>query len=260
MTEKQALQNLIRRFPDFERWEFSKQLPLIAWFLHRFCTKVVFGEEDVRRCLVQHLDFKPIPLLQVEIYRCPNIVKSFHGYHNGVGYKEEHGYKLNWRTCDKFDKELLRTPTSIQIHQLLKDLPTKIPIAEEKTFLEETLKCYSYGANRAAIVMCWNLAFSHLCYFILKDTSQLAIFNQALHIQFPKKPAIHAYSDFSRLQESDILDLCNSINLLNKNDYKKLKGKLDDRNIAAHPSTVKFAQLDVEHYILDLINNVVLAL
>jgi hypothetical protein len=30
--------------------------------------------------------------------------------------------------------------------------------------------------------------------------------------------------------------------------------------MAAHPSTVKFTQVDVEHYILGLINNVVLVL
>jgi hypothetical protein len=36
MTEKEALQHLISQFPGFENWDFSKELPIIAWFLYRF--------------------------------------------------------------------------------------------------------------------------------------------------------------------------------------------------------------------------------
>ena len=56
------------------------------------------------------------------------------------------------------------------------------------------------------------------------------------------------------------MEVCYLAKLTNKNQYKILTGKLDTRNMAAHPSTVKFTQVDVEHYILDLINNVVLVL
>jgi hypothetical protein len=249
MTEKESLQKLTLRLPDFESWPAAKQLPIIAWFLYRFCQKEVFCGADIQRCY-WHLDMRQPAALPLIVSKCDALITVDGPF----------SYKLHWRIRDKFDKELLLSSQQIQIHQLLKDLPTKISITEEKTFLEETLKCYSYGANRAAVVMCWNLAFSHLCNFILKDTSRLTLFNQALRTQFPKKHTINAYSDFSRLQESEILDLCNASNVINKNVYKKLKGKLDDRNIAAHPSGIIFTKLDVEHYISDLINNVVLML
>ena len=54
------------------------------------------------------------------------------------------------------------------------------------------------------------------------------------------------------------MEVCYLAKLTNKNQYKILTGKLDTRNTAAHPSTVKLTQVDVEHYILDLINKVVL--
>jgi hypothetical protein len=260
--EKETLQNLIRGFSGFESWGLQKQLPLIAWFLHRVSKQQIFAEEDIRRCF-HYLDFKFLPdpkLVKEELSRCPNIVRSFQGYHDGIGYREQTGYKLNFRTCDKYDKHLLSTSRFIEIDKLLKALPSQIAITEEKTFLEETIQCYSCGANRAAIVMCWNLTFSHVCHFVLKDPSRLTSFNKQLSIKFPKATMINTFDDFSRFKESEVLDVCYSAKLVNKNQYKILKEKLDRRNMAAHPSTVRFTQIDVEHYILDLINNVVLAL
>jgi hypothetical protein len=247
MTEKESLQNLIRHFPDFETWHVSKQLPLMAWFLLRFSQKDEFSQDDIWRCLKQ-LDIPFSYLLPVQLSNCADIVKT------------EHGYKLHWRTRDKFNQQLLNTATSIEIHKLLKALPAKIPIAKEKIYLAETITCYRYGAYRAAIVMCWNLAFSHLCNFILKDTSHRTAFNQELLKKFTKAKAINAYDDFSPYRESDVLDVCYAAKLVNKNQYKILKEKLDTRNMAAHPSTVTFTQVDVESYILTLINNVVLTL
>jgi hypothetical protein len=267
MTEEEALQTLIRRFPNFESWEFSKQLPVLSWFTHRFWNKEQFVEEDIQRCF-QHLDFKPIPLfnvLKLEISRCSPIVRSRLEYRDALGYREINGYKLRWRTRDKLDKEFKQVwnlPTTIEIHRLLEDLPAKIPIAEEKTYLEETLKCYSCGANRAAIVMCWNLTFYHLCNVVYKDPSRLAKFDQALPKRYPKASitAIATFDDFSRLRESEVLEVCNSGNIVSKSHHKILKAKLDIRNTAAHPSNVVISQLTVEEFIKDLIENVVLQL
>ena len=107
--------------------------------------------------------------------------------------------------------------------------------------------------------MCWNLAFSHLCNFILKDPSHLTNFNQELLKKFPKAKAINGYNDFSRWRESEIVEVCNLAKLVNKNRAKILADGLTRRNMAAHPSTVKFTQLDVEQYINHLITNLVLS-
>jgi hypothetical protein len=135
-----------------------------------------------------------------------------------------------------------------------------ITLTEEKTYLDEAFKCYSCGAYRAAIVMCWNLAFYHLCNFILYPP-KLAKFNQELQNRYPKAlKAISTLDDFSRVKESDILELCNAANLISKNQHKILKAKLDIRNTAAHPSSIVISELTVEEFIKDLIENVVLKL
>lgn len=168
MTEREFLQKHVRRFPDFESWELSKQLPFFAWVLLRFSQKEEFTSDDILRCL-KHIDLRhPMYKIYSQINRCPHIVKT------------DYAYKLRWSTRDKLDWQLLSSARSIQIHKLLKSLPTKIPIEDEKTYLEETLKCYGCKAYRAAIVMCWNLAFHHLCNFILKDSTSLTRFNLTL--------------------------------------------------------------------------------
>jgi hypothetical protein len=78
--------------------------------------------------------------------------------------------------------------------------------------------------------------------------------------KFPKEKAIQTVDELSRFKEFHVLEVCYLAKLTNKNKYKILTGKLDTRNMAAPPSTVKFTQVDVEHYILDLLNNVVLVL
>lgn len=188
MTEKEALHNLIRRIPDFEERALKDPIPLFAWFLQTYCKKEEFTETDIQRFL-KYLGISIALYLPLPFSRFPNIVST------GTGYK------LKWRARDNFDKQFLSTPTSIEVHQLLKALPAKIPIAEEKTYLIETLKCYSCKANRAAIVMCWNLAFSHLCHFVLTDPSHLTSFNRVLASKFPKEKAIQ--------QSTNSLDLRN---------------------------------------------------
>ena len=247
MTENKALQQIVLRYPEFDKWELSQQLEVIGWFLHAVMQKEYFTKDDLKRCL-GHLDIKPSDyLLAIDITNCKSLVSG------------SKGFNLHYRVHAKLDKQLEPSSTATAIHQLLQTLPKKISIAEEKVYLLETLKCLQVGAKRAAIVMAWNLAFSHLCNFILKDPNKLAAFNQELQ-KIPKTTPINVYDDFSRLKESTILDICNTAKVINKNQYKIFKEKLDTRNMAAHPFTVPLTKIDTEHYILYLVNNLVLPL
>jgi hypothetical protein len=106
--------------------------------------------------------------------------------------------------------------------------------------------------------MCWNLAFDHLCDYILRG--HLAKFNMALTTRFPKADIskIATRSDFTELKESQVIEVCKTAAVVTSNTAKILREKLDKRNLAAHPSGVGFNQLQAEEYITDLITNVVL--
>ena len=110
--------------------------------------------------------------------------------------------------------------------------------------------------------MCWNLAFDHLCEFVLKDPSRVIDFNTQLPKSFPKA-GIQAVSDrdhFTELKESEVLQVCKSAGIISGSIHKILKEKLDRRNIAAHPSGAVTSQPTAEEFIKDLVENVVLKL
>ncbi len=151
-------------------------------------------------------------------------------------------------------------PAAIYISKLLTDLPTRIPNLAERTYLDEALVCFNVGAFRASIVMCWNLAYDHLCELVL--TRHLRDFNAQLPKSFPKADisVLNKKDDFQELKESQVLQVCKSANIISGSLHKTLKEKLDRRNIAAHASGVVVSQPTAEEFIKDLIENVVLKL
>jgi len=257
MTEREALIKLVRQVPDFEKLSFCQQVSIILWFAERICNKPNFTELDIGRCL-NHLDLESPSLMDSHIRRCSDITEmpstpASAGPNKVIKLAT---FRLKWRVRDALDKEFRKLLPAQQPSTVLLDLSDKIQNPEEKVFLDETIKCFRSGANRAAIVMCWNLTFSHLCNHILKHP-KLPDFNNA--IPQGKKP-ISTYEDFSRYKESDILDWAKTVDIVSKNQHAILKEKLDTRNRAAHPSTVIFTPIDTEHYITHLVSNLVLKL
>ena len=72
--------------------------------------------------------------------------------------------------------------------------------------------------------------------------------------------SVTTMDDFADLKESEVIEICNSANIITKDVHKILAEKLGRRNSAAHPSSVTIGQLQAEEFIDDLIKNVVLKL
>jgi hypothetical protein len=67
--------------------------------------------------------------------------------------------------------------------------------------------------------------------------------------------------DFNEeLKESQVIEICNSADIITKDVHRILKEKLGTRNSAAHPSSIEIGQLQAEAFIDDFIKNVVLKL
>jgi hypothetical protein len=60
------------------------------------------------------------------------------------------------------------------------------------------------------------------------------------------------------LKESEVIEICNTAQLLNGNIIRILREKLGKRNNAAHPASVVIVQSQADDVITDLLNNVVL--
>jgi len=108
------------------------------------------------------------------------------------------------------------------------------------------------------VVMCWNLTLHHLQDHILAHAT--ASFAQALAVNTDARVKIKSFSkddDFTEMPESKFLEFCRVGKIVTSSMYNKLKGRLDDRNGAAHPSGVTTTPKFAEAYIEDMVENVI---
>lgn len=241
------LEDYSRRVDGLDSLSAAEQVRFFCWFLHDIDRKSHFGQSDVTRCFTELGISKPgsIGAYLAKMTDRRELLK------------ERQGYRLERGTMDDLRTKYGQRPATVQVHKLLADLPAKITNAAEREFLDETLYCFQHRAYRAAVVMAWNLAYSHLCDYVF--TSRLADFNARLAIVFPKeKLQIVGRDDFSELKESQVLTVCRSATITTPSLGRLLEAKLALRNAAAHPSGVKLTQITAEAAIIELVENVLL--
>lgn len=246
------LSDLVNQVDGFDEAAPRERIQLFAWFLHAHRNKEVFDNTDIRSC------FEQLHLAD------PNVAKYLPRM---VGYgdlvKAGRDFKLHRTVRTSLDAKYGVHHTVVQVSKLLTELIGRVPDLAEQTFLAEAIKCYRVEAYRSCIVMTWNLAYSHLIEWILKDASRLAKFNAAIPKKYPKKTnvTVATYDDFSQeLKESETIEVCNTSALLNGNVIRIVREKLGKRNNAAHPSSIVVVQSQADDVVTDLVNNVVLAL
>jgi len=254
VSGEDELRSLVAGITDFSGWSHANRIRFFAWAQHGIRKKERFSTGDIGWC------YSTLSLNK------PNISE----YLSGMEQRKEllrdgRGYYLEGGLRTKYDAKYGEHDITLNIRQMVKELPDKIPDVAEKDFMKEALICLRHDAARAAIVMVWNIAYYHLCNFILKR--KLAEFNAIYQTRYPNKwrdakvQTIAKYEDFAvDLKESEVIEICKSAQIITNDVYKILVEKLGKRNSAAHPSTVHVTQVQAEAYIDDLIRNVVLAI
>jgi hypothetical protein len=245
------LREVVQQVEGFDILPPREKIRLFAWYLHTHRGALAFDNAAIRAC------FSALHLID------PHVAKYLTRMADaGDLVTEKGGYKLARGIRTTLDARYGVHHTVVQVSKLLADLPKKVPDLAEKNFLTEAIKCYRIEAYRACVVMCWNLAYSHLLHWILNDAKRLQNFNGGIPKRYPKKPPliISKYEDFEELKESEVIEVCNSAGLVSGNMIRILREKLGKRNMAAHPSSVLVVQAQADDVVTDLVNNVVLAL
>ena len=175
--------------------------------------------------------------------------------------KRDGGYRLENKRKEAIAALLGDGAPDTQTSAALSRLEAQVSPGPKRDFLHETIKCFNAGANRAAIVMCWNLAAHHLQEHILADATRQADFDSVLARNTDKRVKITAITkqdDFTEMSEAKFLEFCREAKIITSTIFNKLRGRLDERNGAAHPSGVTFKAKAAEVYIEDLVDNVLL--
>jgi hypothetical protein len=179
--------------------------------------------------------------------------------------RDARGYYGEAKFMAKYNDLYAEHDITLSVRQMVKDLVNVIPHLEEKDIFQEALTCLRHDAGRAAEIMVWNIAMYHLYQFIL--THHRKEFNDRIPIRYSKKwkvadmPLVDKYDDFGdQMSEREILEVASSAGIINDGIFKVYKNRLDQRNSAAHPSTLRVTQVQAEGFIDDLIRNAVLQL
>lgn len=243
-----GLEDLIREIPHFNGWSHPQKIRLLGWHLHSQRSMDRFSGRDILACYTELAMDKPVNVSQslADLAHRRDLLRDARGWH------------LERKVREQLDAKYGQRGATVEVHKLLQALPATLADTAERAYLDEALICFKHRAYRAAIVMCWNLAYDHLCQHILKH--KLAEFNAAVPAKYSKKKfdPVTRHEDFADWKESEVVEIANTADIIGKNVYQVLNEKLKKRNLAAHPSGLTFGQLQAEEYISDLIQNAVL--
>jgi hypothetical protein len=229
----------------------NDRILIFGWWLHTHKKKAAFTGADIGKC---YSDLH---------YSAPS---SFGGYFQNLAARKDTikvkgGYKLGHKIRETLDAAHGQSAATVKVTDMLIGLAAKIPDMAARAYYQEALICYKYGSSRGAVVMTWNIAFSHLCDHIL--AKRLADFNARWLVSYPghhrnRTRAIAVFDDFTEeLKESETLLITRDAGIIGKNIYNIMDAALKKRNAAAHPSSVIIDKIQTDAYIADLITNVV---
>lgn len=239
-----TLDVLVMRVSKFATLSHTDKVRIFVWHIHTHQRRDRVAPSDIKACFdALHI---PQPANISQILR-QLVDKS-------DVLKDRQGYRLSRALRDRYDAQYGSRAETVEVDQLLSSLPALLPHTAQQDYLAEAILCFRHGAFRAAVVMTWNVAYDHLLTTL--EVGALTRFNAQMATMFGgKKKVIASKSDFQRLKESEVIEVCNAGSIISKEVAKVLTEKLDKRNSAAHPSGSTFDKLQAEAYISDLIKN-----
>ncbi len=169
------------------------------------------------------------------------------------------GYELNGKMHGQIKKELEKIPELKQFDDDLAVLIAQVTDNNEKVLLEEAMRCYQSGSNRAMIILIWIVALYHLENYTL--THYLGDFNAAIGRHPDRRVntlTIRHIDDFTDLKESILIELLRSASVVSNSIRKMLDTRLGERNTAAHPSSVTISSPHAIAFGHDMVANVIL--
>jgi hypothetical protein len=253
VSAEDDLRSFIAGVSGFAEMGHADKVRMFAWLQHFLFRRDRFNTGEINWCY-STLSYQPSNTSQY--------LKNMEGKEF---LKDGRGYYCEGRFRAKYDALYGEHEITLNVRQMVKELANLLPELGEQDIFQEALTCLRHDAGRAAIIMVWNMAFYHLCQYVLKH--KLADFNNKIPIRFPKKwkaadmPLIKSYNDFGdEMSEREVIEVCNSAGIITGDMHKVYVEKLGKRNSAAHPSTTHMTQVQAEGFIDDLIRNTVLLL
>ncbi|RWX75562.1 hypothetical protein EPK99_17845 [Neorhizobium lilium] len=174
---------------------------------------------------------------------CKWNISAVLGRHSELAIRTPDGWRLSTQgglraeELNASRKSLLIDSTARALHAEIERLSD--PLRRE--FLSDALKCFNLSLNKPAVVYSW-IGAAWILQTIVMEL-HLEAFNSAAGKRYNQNSQsifrrIRTIEDFSRLKESDLLQVLEDISLIGKSLHRELKARLDLRNACGHPTTM----------------------
>lgn len=232
--------------PEVDDKTPKELVPFFVYFLTNEQGESFAATKAIAQCF-KDCDLKPPTSLANYLSR---------GVNGSLYVKVDGGYRLERKKADELSSLLGTRRAVIQTSGALRSLEASIADPQTKAFLVETVDCFEAGANRAAVIMAWVLAFDHFLNWVFAN--KLTEFNRSYAASNAKNPPspISSIEDFEAINEDRIITICRSAGIITNGVRDILTTGLRTRNTAAHPSDVMVAQSKTISVIEDLVTNV----
>jgi hypothetical protein len=244
---------------EMRRWRFDDVNSAIMHIAYSVPEGTRFSDHDCVKILdTLEFDTSRVSLLVNQLRASGMLLQRFDASLSTSVYCMERRVREKYRD-DLKKHERDPEPEKKEVSQQLAELVAKITDSQEASFLEETIRCQRVDANRAAIVMAWNLAFHHVRTWIL--SKHLTAFNAELTSRYRMKTKTHdAVSGHDDFPDGEwfVLEVCRAAGFLDSHRFGILEGALKKRNRYAHPSPAKASGPEATGHVAELLKNVLL--
>jgi hypothetical protein len=215
------------------------------YFLKHFRGTEAATVADVRAGLIQ---------ARIPSARSMNLARALNSS-GAYAERQAGGYWTITTTGEGHIREVLELPSvaaDIQHDTVgLERVATAVKNAEVRGYIEETIKCLSVDALRAAVVFLWTGAARTLQEKAL--ATGVKTLNPALAKHDPKARTVTKVDDFAYIKDKTLLLACGELGVLDKGERGILQESLDLRNKCGHPTRYKPGSAKVSSYIEDVV-------
>jgi hypothetical protein len=246
---------IIRKLEEnnsLHNWDPAQVIEWFAYFLtrHRW-----FDEEDVQ-LLFGNLNLdkgKVAPTISDHVQAETLLMET--------GTDGTNKYKMARKKRENFTHLFSKSkkdpePERKEVSRDLKDLVPRVTDQHQKVFLDEVINCLEGGASRAAIIMAWILTYDHLLRWVFER--HLPAFNVALGSHTRRYDPVVNKEDFSKIKESDVIEVCYRAKLFHKDKKEVLDQGLKKRNAFAHSNSNTASNPIAAGYVAELLGSILL--
>lgn len=163
----------------------------------------------------------------------------------------------------RFRRELvlpLQTSSNVAETTQLDELLSDVESPEESEYLKEARECVRYGLLRGSAILGWCAAIDHIHHALERigfaafnsASSRMATQQKGRYRKFSQVQNVHSIGELRQVFDSTTLLILEGMQLIDSNQYTRLRSCFDLRNQCAHPGEAPVTEYNLVSFFSDI--------